>query len=225
MNEYSLDPTALYYTSMKDVQRQGTLGPDSGVLEMSDPQYVCSNDTSLGGTCTSGERVVRARSLCSKCIVSDFPVYHAIVSMFTTSHFRIPQLIKLQALGVGSENAGEMLFNRDIAPVVTPEESLASQISLQFNNGILELADYQYVCRNDNSKHGRGCYSGEKVSRANQACSKCQVHYYPSPLLLQSSHNALLRTSLTRKQAERRYEAYFETATGFDEDMFMPDFE
>ena len=197
MNEHSLDPTALYYASMQDAQRQSTLGPDAGVLEMSDPQYVCSNDTSLGGTCTSGERVARARGLCSKCIVSGFPVYHATVSMFTTSPARIQQLIKLQALGVGSENTGETLFNRGIAPALTPEESLASQNLLQSNNGILELADYQYVCRNDNSKHGRGCYSGEKVSRANQTCSKCQVHCYPSPLLLQSPRNALLRTSLT----------------------------
>ena len=197
MNEHSLDPTALYDASMQDAQRKSTLGPDAGVLEMSDPQYVCSNDTSLGGTCTSGERVVRARGLCSKCIVSGFAVYHAIVSMFTTSPARIQQLTKLQALGVGSENTGETLFNRGIAPAVTPEESRASQSSLQSNNGILELADYQYVCRNDNSKHGRGCYSGEKVSRANQACSKCQVHCYSSPRLLQSTRNALLRTSLT----------------------------
>ena len=175
MNGHSFDPTGLYYASIQDAQRHSTLGPDADVLEMSDPQYVCSNDTSLGGTCTSGERVVRARGLCSKCIVSCFPVYHAVLFMFITSPLRIQKLIKLQALGVGSENAGETLFNRGIAPAVTPEESLALQISLQSNNGILELADYQYVCRNDNSKHGRGCYSGEKVSRANQTCSKCQV--------------------------------------------------
>ena len=152
-------------------------------------------------------------------------VYHAVVPIFTTSPFRIQQLIELQALGVGSKNSGETLFNRGIAPAATPEESLASQISLQSNNGIFDLADYQYVCRNDNSKHGRGCYSGEKVSRANQACSKCQVNCYPSLRLLQSPCNTLLRTSLTRKQAERRYEAYPETATDFDEDMIMPDHE
>lgn len=196
MNEHSLDPTALYYASMQDAQRQSIPGLDAGALEMSDPQYVCSNDTSLGGTCTSGERVVRARGLCSKCIVSGFPVPHTHFDVHYQP-FPYQQLIKLQALGVGSENAGETLFNRGIAPAVTLEESLPLQISLQSNNGILELADYQYVCRNDNSKHGRGCYSGEKVSRANQACSKCQVHSYPSPPLLKLAGNALLPTSLT----------------------------
>ena len=150
--------------------------------------------------------------------------------MSITNPFRIQQLIKLKALGVRSANAGGMLANRDITRVITLEDSLAPQILLQVNNGILGLADYQYVCRNDNGKHGRGCYSGEKVSRANQACSKCQVQCYRSSHLLQSPRSALLRTSLIRKQAERRYEAYcpasiFETATDFDEDVFMPDHE
>ncbi|KAK0512088.1 hypothetical protein JMJ35_005216 [Cladonia borealis] len=181
MSDHIPDPAALHYASIQDAQCQSTLGPDAGVIETSDAQYVCSNDTSLGGTCTSGEKVVRARGLCSKCI----------------------------ALGVRSAAAGGMLSNSDITRAVTLENSLAQQMPLQFNNGTLELSDYQYVCRNDNGRHGRGCYSGEKVSRANQACSKCQ---------------------LTRKQAERRYEAYspvsiLETAMESDEDVFLPDHE
>ena len=74
MSRHTLDPAALHYASMQDAQCRSTLGSDAGVIGMMEAQYVCSNDTSLGGTCTSGEKVVRARGLCSKCIVSGFPV-------------------------------------------------------------------------------------------------------------------------------------------------------
>ena len=62
--------------------------------DMNDHQYLCANDTRLGGNCTSGEKVSRAKAVCSKCIVSGFPDMQ-LGLMFTTSPFRIQQLIKL----------------------------------------------------------------------------------------------------------------------------------
>lgn len=74
MSGHTTDPAALHYASIQDAQGQSTLGPNAGIIVTMEAQYVCSNDTSLGGTCTSGEKVVRARGLCSKCIVSGFLV-------------------------------------------------------------------------------------------------------------------------------------------------------
>ena len=53
---------------------KNTPGLDAGVREVTDYQYFCANDVQLGGVCTSGERVSRARAVCSYCIVSGFPV-------------------------------------------------------------------------------------------------------------------------------------------------------
>lgn len=51
----------------------------SGIMPVphDDEDYECINAT-YDGPCKSGERVTRANAPCSKCIVSDFSVRHAI---------------------------------------------------------------------------------------------------------------------------------------------------
>ena len=82
--------------------------------DMGDHQYLCANDKRLGGTCTSGEKVSRANAVCSKCIVSGFPDMQ-LVFMFSTSPFRIQQLIKLQSFG------HEIKFAPDAGVLEVPE--------------------------------------------------------------------------------------------------------
>ena len=59
----------------QDAQCPSTLGLDAGILEVSGPQYACTNDcVTYGGVCRSNEKVWQCGQKCSNCIVSGFLV-------------------------------------------------------------------------------------------------------------------------------------------------------
>ena len=107
-------PSCFGVQELIKLQANRQSGPAFHDMTDTDPQYWCKNDSRTGGPCISREAVSIAGTRCSKCVVSGFPDMQSVV-MFTTSPFRIQQLIKLQRLGY------EITFASDAGIVEVPE--------------------------------------------------------------------------------------------------------